>query len=347
MDEHPPAAGLPAVLRASEVNGWPTVSVVMPVYNGERYLREAINSVLSQTFADLELIVVDDGSTDSTPEILEDASRREFRLEVHSVAHAGQCAALNHGLSLARGPYVAIAHADDVSLPDRLRRQVEFMGENPGVGICGTWARLIGRDEEWHYPAEHEEIRCHLLFHSVFVHSSVMFRRSELERHELSYEPSHYAHDYDLWVRGAERTDLANLPEIQVLYRIHSEQVSQVARETDEVEAIHRRQLEQLGISPTQEEFALHAAIAEDRYDPDSLTSVAEWLERLGSANAGSQTYDEATLDSLLATKLYFACCAAVKDGPRAWRTFRRSPLSGAARPYPKLRLLARSLVRI
>jgi glycosyltransferase involved in cell wall biosynthesis len=216
----------------------PAVSVLMGVWNGAPQLREAVLSVLSQTMADLELIVVDDDSTDATPAIL--ASFRDPRLHVVRRARGGLTSALNAALRLARAPLVARLDADDVALPERLERQLAFLSAHPDVGLVGTAAREVdaaGREVAIvRPPADDAGIRRALIRRNPFVHSSVVMRRAAVERAGRYDEAFPVAQDYDLWMRMSRVTHMANLPEPLVVRRLRPGRVTE-ARDTERLRA--------------------------------------------------------------------------------------------------------------
>lgn len=206
----------------------PAVSVVMAVFNGMPWIEGAVRSVLEQTAGDLELIVVDDGSTDATPDFL--AAVEDPRVRAERRPHAGLTPSLNHGLGLARAPLVARLDADDVALPERLARQRAFLDAHPEVGLLGTGAREIdvtGREVARIFPpTDDRAIRRALIRRNPFVHSSILMRRALAERLG-GYDPTlPVAQDYDLWVRMSGVTRLANLPEALVVRRLLPGRVS-------------------------------------------------------------------------------------------------------------------------
>jgi len=210
----------------------------MPVRNGVPWVREAVTSVLTQTAGDLELIVIDDGSTDDTPEVL--AAFRDPRLRIEQQPSAGITRALVRALKLARAPLVARLDADDVALPDRLERQRRFLDNRPEVGLLGTGARELdpaGREVRIVRPPSNDEsIRRALIRANPFVHSSVVMRREVLDR-VGGYDPEFpVAQDYDLWMRLARVTRLANLPDALVIRRLTAGRVSAV-RDGDRLRA--------------------------------------------------------------------------------------------------------------
>lgn len=200
----------------------PAVSVLMAVHNGVHWVGAATASVLGQTLSDLELIVVDDGSTDGTADLL--CTFGEPRLRVERQPRAGLTRSLNRALFLARAALVARLDADDVSLPERLNRQYAFLAAHPEVGLLGTAALEVdeaGREAGVVRPPEDDRaIRRALIRHNPFVHSSVMMRRALVEQvggYDISFT---VAQDYDLWLRLSGITRMANLGEPLVIRRL-------------------------------------------------------------------------------------------------------------------------------
>ncbi|MBK9175723.1 MAG: glycosyltransferase [Flavobacteriales bacterium] len=200
----------------------PLVSVVMPVHNAERFVGDAIRSMLGQTFRDFEFIVVNDGSTDGSQEII--TSFHDFRIRLINQANQGIGAALNNGIAAARGELIARMDADDLSLPERLAKQTAFLQSNPHIGILGTWATIediAGMSKgSLEHPTDDARIRYALLFDTPFVHPTVMFRRCVfVEDAGYSSAPGVFE-DFELWSRMIRRTQGANLPEHLLRYRL-------------------------------------------------------------------------------------------------------------------------------
>lgn len=206
----------------------PTISVLMPVYNAERYVAEAVESVLGQTFTDFEFLIVDDGSTDGSPAILRKYAARDPRIRLISRPNTGLVVALNEMLGLARGEFAARMDADDISLSDRLERQVAYLRGHPDCVAVGTRVELIDADGdrlcEFHGPTAHEAIdAAHLTGGggAAITHPSLLARRAAVAA-AGGYDPAFYpAEDVDLFLRLAERGRLANLPEVLLRYRRH------------------------------------------------------------------------------------------------------------------------------
>jgi glycosyltransferase involved in cell wall biosynthesis len=213
----------------------PLVTVLLAVRDGEAYLGTALASVLGQTFSDLELVVVDDASTDATPEILAGADDQRLRV-LRNDAHLGLAGSLNRGLDEARGTYVARLDADDVAMPRRLEMQLARIRSTPTIAIVGSGALEIdasGRAGRVHaMPAGQVEVRWAALFSSPFLHPTVLVERDVLDRNGLRYDTGfEESEDYDLWSRLLERAEGDNLPDPLVLYRVHPEQASQRRRQ--------------------------------------------------------------------------------------------------------------------
>jgi glycosyltransferase involved in cell wall biosynthesis len=213
----------------------PLVSVLLAVSNGERYLRAALESVLRQTISDFELLVVDDGSTDGTPAILDDIGDARLRV-LRQEARQGLAASLNRGLDEARARYVARLDADDVAFPRRLERQLQRMVSGSPVAVVGS--AVVELDESARTGGIHVmpvgpiAVRWASLFSSPFFHPSVLVDREALEAHDLRYDPEYLeSEDYDLWARLLAHADGDNLSEPLVLYRVHAGQASQARRD--------------------------------------------------------------------------------------------------------------------
>jgi glycosyltransferase involved in cell wall biosynthesis len=208
----------------------PVVSILMPVYNAERYLDDAIQSIFAQTLNDFELIVIDDASTDGSLNILN--SYADIRLlVVQHKSNTGIVDALNNGLKEARGEYVARIDADDIAHPERLQIQLDYLNKHPQVGMVGSWIRGFGdvRREYIHrYPITDDHIKASLLFESPFAHPAVMIRRAALEKLDQYYSPDFpYVEDWELWTRLIRSAEASNIPMPLLKYRIHAKSVSQ------------------------------------------------------------------------------------------------------------------------
>lgn len=206
----------------------PLVSVIMPVYNGEKYLAAAIDSILEQTFTDFEFLIIDDASQDRSLEIMRDYEDRDARIQVFQLdENGGPNAARNRAIAGACGKYVATMDQDDVGLPERLEKQVEFMQANPGIGLLGAWAQCVGPNSEPMFamepPSQHSLIALNILIGACFVHPTTMFRRSNLEAVGGYGAAYPITDEIVLYIRllADRQIRFANLQEILLLYRVH------------------------------------------------------------------------------------------------------------------------------
>jgi glycosyltransferase involved in cell wall biosynthesis len=200
----------------------PKISVILPVYNGADFIGESINSILSQSFNDFELIIINDGSNDSSDSII--MNFKDDRIIYHKQNNAGLAATLNKAILLSSGEYVARQDQDDISLIDRLLKQCRFLDEHQDVGVVGTRAQIYNKNKPskkyFKHPVGDLSIKFGLLFNNYLVHSSVMIRSSLLKlagnySEDLLRQPPE---DYELWSRLIKLTKFANLSEILLIY---------------------------------------------------------------------------------------------------------------------------------
>jgi len=202
----------------------------MSVFNGERYLRESIDSVLSQSFMDFEFLIINDGSSDASRSIILSYSDPRIRL-IENEQNIGLTRSLNRGLDLARGEFIARQDADDISVPARLAKQVAFMDANPHTMLLGSWYHEVDANgalqQRARLPTDQVELRWSLLFFCPFIHTSVMMRKAPLLT-EIGYysDRYEYAEDHELWLRIARQKPLTNLKAYLVKYRINPNSIT-------------------------------------------------------------------------------------------------------------------------
>jgi glycosyltransferase involved in cell wall biosynthesis len=308
------------------------VTVLMPVYNAAPHLLEAANSILSGSFADLELLAIDDGSTDESFEILRGIKDPRLRV-VCNDGNQGVIATLNRGLELAKGEFIARMDADDISMPERLKRQVAFMDANPEIGLSGTWARTFGAGPEsvMRSPLSPIEIHMELFAFNAICHPTVIFRRDLFARHGLRYEAdARHAEDLDLWMRASNYCGLANLPLVGLRYRIHANQVTKrfASEQQKTVARLQRRQLLNLVPDATEAEIQLHLKAVDlwNAITHQELIAIGEWLKRLKDCREGS--YDRARFDLFIEHRWLNASHRCIPRNLKVWHTWRRSSLA-------------------
>lgn len=202
-----------------EKKSLPLVSVIMSSYNEEKYIGEAIESILNQTYENLELIIIDDASTDNTANIIQNYKDERiiyWRNETNrKLAHN-----LNYAISISKGTYIARMDADDIACLDRIEKQVNFLEKNLEIDVLGTYAQSFGQEtKKMIYPQKHDEIKAELLFKNAICHPTVMFRRKSID---FKYnEKCAAGQDYELWSRIIWNKNFYNLPESLLNYRMH------------------------------------------------------------------------------------------------------------------------------
>lgn len=290
-----------------------TACVIMPVYNGEKFLSDAIESVLGQSFEDFSFIIIDDGSTDRCVDII--CSYRDSRIQyIRLPSHRGISHALNCGLQCAEEDMVFRMDADDVCSPHRLQRQVQFLQEHPEVSICGSNTELIdekGRTIGFRETKKGDQsIKIALFFgETSLAHPAVAIRKDFLEKHHLRYsESSLYAEDYELWCRCSTFCIFDNIPEALVKYRRHSNSVSKFHRIQQRISArrILANHLRNLGIRPSPEELNCHMQFAlplDNDIQPDRLKMIA-WRDKLLEWNSREQVFDHGLFQVELTERL-------------------------------------------
>lgn len=215
------------------------ISVIMPVYNMERYLAAAIDSILNQHFRDFEFIIVNDGSTDTGPEIISSYLHDSRISLINLSGQNGNNIARNVGIRQARGRYICMMDADDIAHPHRLRIEYAYMESQPDVLAAGTHYSFIGSNYKPVKPQNYYHIREVLLSHNCFLHPSLIIRSDVLRSIGGYDEEFIYSADYDLMCRLALRGVVVNLPENLMHYRLHAQQISS-AHHAEQLRYAHR-----------------------------------------------------------------------------------------------------------
>ena len=327
------------LLGHSPVSDSPQVSVVIPVYNREAYVGQAINSILAQTFTDFEVVVIDDGSADRSRDVAGSYRDPRVRLVCHE-RNQGLPKTRNRGIDVARGPYLAFLDSDDVALPTRLAKQVEFLDSHPDHAAVGAWidwmdeaGRPLGRTKR--RPTDARDVSALRLFRQGIENTASLARTAILRayRHNESFAVSE---DFELWARIAAEHPIANLPEVLVRRRAHEEQTSKGKDESTRLyrQAIYARQLALLGVAFEEADLERHHLLRRMRksgFTPDGqyLDWAETWLRTLQQANDRAACYPEPSFSQLLGGLWLKACWEAspALGWSRAWRRVRASPL--------------------
>lgn len=297
----------------------------MPVYNAERYLAQAIDSVMGQTITDFELVLINDGSTDSSKQIIFSYNDKRIRY-IENEKNIGLVNTLNKGIDLCIGKYIIRMDADDVCNLTRFEDQLAFMVKHPDVGVCGSWIRLI--DENGKVTGNNlsqtksEFIKIHQLFSVPFNHPSVIIKTYLLKHHK--YEHVMAAEDYDLWSRLEDETTFANIPKFLLQYRWHQTNVSKEKADIQQQskDYIILRQLKKLGLSPAEEELRIHKLSFSlysfegktgNKINKSDLAETSQWFKKILAANKDKKRYKRSYLTAFLWTRWILLCLIAGK----------------------------------
>lgn len=293
----------------------PLISVVMSVYNGEKYLSEAIESILGQTYKNFEFIIINDGSTDKSFEVLNYYAELENRIVVISRENKGLIDSLNEGIKKAKGKYIVRMDADDISLPTRFEEQVKFMENNPDIGISGSAVIRFGENIKtviWKLLKNNGAIKSELLFSSTFAHPSVIMNKKMIFKYNLFYDNQFlHAEDFELWTRIAKITNMANLPKPLLKYRVGENSITREANKNlEERYLIHKRifntYLEELSIQNSEEENKLHFNVSiNDRIKEHEIyfEALENYFNKLITANKRKKIFNNLDMKKVLGKK--------------------------------------------
>lgn len=295
----------------------PLISVIMPVFNSERYVAEAVASILAQTYKHLELIIVDDGSTDASPGIIRDFAARDSRIHAYFLEHGGVARTMNAGVVLAQGDFIARMDHDDIALPERLATQLAWM-QHHDLDICGSCAKQFGDDDRilW-FPETHQAICSELLLRCAMLYPTAICRAAVLKEHP--HDEQSTWDDYELWTRLALRCRMGNVPQVLLKYRIHTQQSSRVQAEAINADRarFRRRYFHASFPDATSDDYNAVARIADKEPFPclTSLELAGTWLLRL------AETSDRFSRRAMSQYWLK-ACLKSTHLGPRCYRIY-------------------------
>ncbi len=310
----------------------PQISVIMPVFNGEKYLAEAIESVRNQTFTDFELIILNDKSTDRTKDIILSYQAKEPRIVfVDKETNVGPATLRNEGFDLAKGEFIALLDADDLALPTRFEKQIQVMQNHTDIGVCGSWFTTFGENQPSKivkHPEKHNLIKVSFLADCTIGNSTAFFRKSILDglRYDKAYVP---AEDYHLWSRLIVKTKFYILQESLVKYRIHDANISQT--KIDNVRKSTRKikidLLKQFGIEENNPDLDIFIYLIEGQagLDFETIQTVCRCDTFLREQNAKLQHFDGELLDKLLRKSMVRIVRKAEKINPELLSYIRKN----------------------
>lgn len=304
----------------------PLISVVMPVFNAERWLPAALGSIQQQSHRNLEIIAIDDGSSDSSAEILRDAAKGDARVRILSFpSNRGIVEALNTGVQEAQGDFIARMDADDVALPQRFEQQLRYLGERE-IDLCGSWIIEFGMGlpRISRLSVSPEKIQTELLFQTAFCHPTIVARTRVFRDFPYRQEYRH-AEDYDFFARASAKYRMGGCPRTLLRYRRSSSQVTSAYQNAMQQAAnrVRKALLTARGVHFTEEELRSHNNIRAFR-SMDTFTeldAVESWLFKLYELQKTSDSRE------VVASQWARACVRAAPLGPRVWLRYRSSPL--------------------
>ena len=315
----------------------PVFSVVMPAYNAERFVGEAIESVLAQTLPSWELMVVNDCSTDRTLEVCN--SYRDPRIRVFTTPqNLNAAGARNLALEHARGEFVALLDSDDLMAPNRLERQLDFFHKNPLVGVCGSYVETFETKEKVagrgkiEYPCSNGRIKATMFFYDPLVTSSVSIRASIVFETDKPVFRQDFApsEDYELWARLIDRSQFSNLPEILTSYRVHDSQLTQTESKLmrNQMSRVRKLLFVKVGIKEPESKLDLHEALVyENAHLLLRLKGIKTWLESLWKSGLSSGFLPSEEWSKTIGCWWFVVCKRSVDIGLQSCLLYFSSPL--------------------
>ena len=296
----------------------PSLSIIMPAYNAENHISHAIKSILNQTHEDFELIIINDGSTDSTKQIIHSFDDDRIKY-TENENNSGIVTSRNKGLKLAVGEYVGMLDADDIAYPEKFKEQITFLEQNKDFGIVGSWAKFIDDKGNklpgnWKLAASPEMIPSIMLFKNYFLQSAVLYRKECISKFSFK-EGFDILEDYLIWLEIIKEYKAWNLQKYLVDYRIHGGSVTKkhAGEKLEKEKEVFQILFKQLGIVATEEEIELHLLIRNDRpiTKIKTLKSIEGWLLKILKKNKELKVYNHQMLEKVTFNRWAKVCSKA------------------------------------
>lgn len=334
----------------------PLVTVLMPVYNTEKYISEAIDSVLGQTYEDFEFLIIDDGSTDNSVEIINSYSDKRIRLE-KNIKNIKLISTLNKGIGLAAGKYICRFDSDDICYPTRIEKQVHFMETNPEFVACSSWIENfyedLDRSEIIKYEENTDEIRIRTLYQNHFVHPGSFIRKDFLIKTGMLFDKSYiHSEDYHFFVKLSEIGKLYNIQEPLVKVRKHLSNVSVLNADIQNRNSINviKYQLEKIGINTDDIDFELYFRFFYSSFDlsKGEIIKIERLIKNIIDANAISQYLPHQKLIYFLCDKWFHLCVNSTNYGLWPYTIFKNSELSKyiSLTKYKEMKFKIKSIIK-
>lgn len=305
----------------------------MPVYNREHYVKGAIESILNQTFKDFEFIIVNDGSTDNTLDILQSYNDNRIKI-LDNEENKGIVYSRNRGLQVAKGKFVSMFDSDDIALPEKLEVQHKFLSENPNFGMVGAWVKFIDENGKltggkWKLPKPNNQIPAIMLFRNYFVQSTILIRREAIPKggYSTGYD---IVEDSKMWFEVSQKFKVANFHDYLVHYRVHSGNISDMGeKHLKNSKKLFKYIFKSINIEPTEEELSTHYLIKNNKLitEINQLQEIEKWLIKIFKENFRTKTYDQKILQKIIFNRWTKSCYKAKKLGFKAITKYISSPI--------------------
>lgn len=296
----------------------PLVSVIMPVFNSEKYLDEAILSILNQTYSNFEFIIINDGSTDNSLDIIKRFAVQDKRINYISRENRGLVFSLNEGISYSKGKYIVRMDSDDISLPTRIEKQVNLMEKNPHIGVCGTSVESFDNNLNKRLSLKKTNssyLKAQLVFSPCFAHPSVIIRKSLLLDNNIRYDESFKnIEDYDLWAKVSDLADFSNIREVLLRYRVLETSITRTAN-NDRAQRYQTSKrifdyfLKDLNLNNSSIESEIHFQLSSNtwlRNTSLNLNDVSTYLNKIETANEKYNKFSKINLKRVMGKRWIF-----------------------------------------
>jgi glycosyltransferase involved in cell wall biosynthesis len=331
----------------------PKVSVIFPVYNGAKFIRTSIRSILAQTFSDFELLLLNDGSTDDSLAVMQEFQDERIRI-ISNESNKGLIFTLNRGIEESRGEYLARMDADDESFPERFRKQVHYLDSHTDVALCGTLMTCFITDRVYqHRYFNPDDVSVSLVFTNPIVHPSVMMRRSIFNDAQFRYNAAYpHAEDYALWTQLAGKFKIAVLNEVLIRYGAHDDQMSRKFNAITRASVIqaHQTIFNYLKIAVSKEEQELHASLffQEFRNSKDFVANAERWLLKLVASNKTTKVFAREAFEKIAGEWWFRIHQHLAPFGSGSYSQYKRSALASFYKPETKalMKLRIKSILK-
>lgn len=315
----------------------PLVSVLIPCYNVENYVVESVSSIMQQTYTNLEIIIIDDCSSDNTLQKLQELGIKDNRIKIYkNDTNLKLIKTLNRGIDLCNGKYIARMDADDISFLTRIEKQVSFLEENNDYDVVSTmfYTFRTGKSKHNLYlnPKNNDELQAYLLFRSGICHPAVMIRKTLFSKLGLRFEEKYlHVEDYALWSKAIYNTKLANINEPLLYYRVHESQISSLneKKQIENKKEVYKIHCEKLGLSISLNNLDVYSSVAECVPSESSLVYISlceDLMKNLLKINIEHQFCSHKYLDRMLSLH-WIRLCANSKLGLKVLNKCLNSPL--------------------